>query len=117
MGIKLLKLLKTPLKVSFLYTEVVNLLFSRHSTTSRNEKVLLCLCFTLLCSFLLCYGESERHLFVRASEHLGMTPLTGKRLKNPKKSAIFHDIFLKDHDVSFEDFLILLKENSKFSYT
>ena len=37
------------------------------------------------------YGESGRHFFVRASEHLGMTPLTGKRVKNPKKSDTFDD--------------------------
>ena len=59
------------------------------------------------------YGESERHFFVRASEHLGKTPLTGKRVKNPKKSAIFDHILLKGHDASFEDFAILLKENNK----
>ena len=60
------------------------------------------------------YGESERHFFVRASEHLGMTPLTGKRVKNPKMSAIFDHILLKGHEASLEDFTILLKENSKF---
>ena len=41
------------------------------------------------------YGETKRHLFVRASEHLGITPLTQKRVKNPKKSAII------DHILSF----------------
>ena len=60
------------------------------------------------------YGESERHFFVTASEHLGMTTLTEKRVKNLKKSAIFDQIWMKDHDASFEDFTILLKENSKF---
>ena len=60
------------------------------------------------------YGESERHFFVRASEHLGMTPLTGKQVKNPKKSAIFDHILLKGLDTSFEDFTIILKENNKF---
>ena len=43
-----------------------------------------------------------------------MTPLTGKRVKNPKKSAIFDHILLKGHDASFEDITILLKENNKF---
>ena len=43
-----------------------------------------------------------------------MTSLTGKRVKNPKKSAIFDHILLKGHDASFEDFTILLKENNKF---
>ena len=57
--------------------------------------------------------ESERHFFVRASEHLGMTPLTGKRVKSSKKSAIFDQTLLNDHDASFEDFMILLKENNR----
>ena len=44
-----------------------------------------------------------------------MTPLTGKRVMNPKKSAIYDHILLKGRDVSFEDFTILLKENNKFT--
>ena len=69
--------------------------------------------FTCSCSNATYYEESERQFFVRASEHLGMTPLNGKRVKNPKKSTIFEHIPLKDHDASFEDFTILLKENNK----
>ena len=42
-----------------------------------------------------------------------MTSLTGKRVKNPRKSAIFDQILLKDHEASFEAFMILLKENNK----
>ena len=60
------------------------------------------------------YGESERHFFVRASEHLTMTPLTGKQVKNLKKSSIFDHILLKGHDASFKDFANILKENNKF---
>ena len=40
------------------------------------------------------YGESERDFFVRASEHLGMTPLIGKQVRSPKKSVIFDHILL-----------------------
>ena len=43
-----------------------------------------------------------------------MTPLIAKQVKNPKMSAIFPHILLKDHKASFEDFTILLKENNKF---
>ena len=60
------------------------------------------------------YQESERYFSVRASEHLVMTPLTEKRIKNPKKSAIINLILLKGHDANFEYFLILLKESNKF---
>ena len=52
--------------------------------------------------------------FVRTSEHLGMTPLTRKRIRNPKKSAIFYHILLKGHDASFVDFMVLLKKINKF---
>ena len=41
LGIKLSKLVNTPLKVGFLNTEVVNLLFSLQILTSKNEKLLL----------------------------------------------------------------------------
>ena len=58
--------------------------------------------------------ESERHFFVKTSEHLSMTSLIGKQVKNPKKSAIFDQILLKGHDASFEDFTILSKESNKF---
>ena len=51
------------------------------------------------------YGESECLFFVRASEHLGMSPLTGKQVKNSKKLAIFDHICWR---------VILLKENNKF---
>ena len=67
--------------------------------------------FTCSCCNAAYYGQSERQFFVRASEHLGMTHLTGKNLK---MSAIFDHILLKGHDASFEDFAILLKGKHKF---
>ena len=60
------------------------------------------------------YGESERHFHIRASEHLGITPLTGKRVANPKKSAINDHMLYKNHDASYDDFSILTRENNKF---
>ena len=35
------------------------------------------------------YGQTQRYFFLRACEHLGITPLTGKFVKMPKKSVIF----------------------------
>ena len=61
--------------------------------------------FTCSCCNATYYGESERHFFVGASEHLDMTPLTGKRVRNPKKSAIFDHILLNGHDVRLHDSL------------
>ena len=59
------------------------------------------------------YGQTQRHFFVRASEHLGITPLTGKFVKTPKKSAIDHAL-LEGHKASFDNFSILLKESNPF---
>ena len=70
--------------------------------------------FTCSCCNATYCGESEKHLFVRASEQLCMVPLTAKRVNNSQKSDIFDHILLKSHDTSFEDFAILLKENNKF---
>ena len=66
------------------------------------------------CCTVIYYGQPERHFFIRASEHLEMTPLSGKQVKNPKKSVIFDHFLLNGHGTSFEDFTILLKENNRF---
>ena len=34
------------------------------------------------------YGERDRHLKVRCGEHIGMSPLTSKKIKPLKESAI-----------------------------
>ena len=59
-------------------------------------------------------GQTQRHFFVRASEHLGITPLTGKFVKTPKKSAIFDHMLVDGHKACFDNFLTLLKESNAF---
>ena len=60
------------------------------------------------------YGQTERHFFVKASEYLGITLLTGKVVKTPMKSAIFDHMLLDGHKASFDNFSILLKESNSF---
>ena len=48
----------------------------------------------------------------RASGQLSMTPLTGKQLKNPKKLAIFDQIFLKGHDSNLKTLRFSLKKTT-----
>ena len=60
------------------------------------------------------YGQTQRHFFVRASEHLGITPLTGNFVKKPNKSAIFHHVLLDGQKASFDNFSIPLKESNPF---
>ena len=52
--------------------------------------------------------------FVRTSKRLGITPLTGKFARTPKKYAIFDHMLLDGHKANFENFSILLKENNAF---
>ena len=51
---------------------------------------------------------------VRISEHLGITPLTGKQVKRPKESAVFGQIFRTGHNASFDDFETLVKESDEY---
>ena len=77
----------------------------------RSHAIYKCLCSCCNATY---YGETERHLFVRASEHLGITPLTQKRLRSLKKSAIIDHILLAGHNVTYDDFSILTAENNVF---
>ena len=58
------------------------------------------------------YGQTQRHFFVRASEHLGITPLPGKFVKTPIKSAIFDHMLLDGHKASHMVIILLLKESN-----
>ena len=59
------------------------------------------------------YGECVRHLNVKIGEHIGISPLTKKKVK-PKCSAVSNHLFLCNHSPSFENFSVLIKENKKF---
>ena len=59
------------------------------------------------------YGETESHLKVRAGEHISMSPLTGKKVNNNKKSVKDHCL-LSGHVCSFEDFSVSNYESHKF---
>ena len=45
--------------------------------------------FMCSCCNVTYYGQTQRHFFARAYELLAITPLTGKFVKTPKKSAVF----------------------------
>ena len=58
------------------------------------------------------YGECVRHVNVRIGEHIGISLLTRKKVK-PKGSAVSDHLLLCNHSPSFENFIILTKENKK----
>ena len=47
------------------------------------------------------YGKCVRHLNVRIGEHIGISPLTKKKVK-PKGSAVSDHLLLCNHSPSFE---------------
>ena len=60
------------------------------------------------------YGETCRHLNVRVGEHSGISPLTGKKSKARKTTAVKDHMLFCDHVVSLDDFKILTSSNSEF---
>ena len=60
------------------------------------------------------YGKTKRHFKVRACEHLGITPLTGKKVISPKESAVSDHIFHTSNNASFDDFETYVKESDEF---
>ena len=60
------------------------------------------------------YGENERHLKLRAGEHISTSPLTGKRVHNNKKSSVKDHCLMSGHMCSFDDFTVLNYELHKF---
>ena len=92
------------------------------TTKLSSHIVVMCSCCNaLVMSHIMCsccnatyYDQTQIHFFVRAPEHLGITPLIGKFVKTPKKSTIFDQMLLDSHKASFDNFLILLKEGNPF---
>ena len=61
------------------------------------------------------YGETDRHLRVKAGEHIGLSPLTFKKCKPSKKSAVRDPQLFYDNEPCFEEFSVLAKASSKDS--
>ena len=58
--------------------------------------------------------KEKIHVWMRSGEHIGISPLTFKKTKQSKDSAI-HDHLLNCNNIlSFEEFTILANGNRKF---
>ena len=62
----------------------------------------------------ICNGKTKHHFRVRTCQHLGITPLTGKKVKSLKESAVFDHIFHMGDNTSFDDFETLIEESDEF---
>ena len=60
------------------------------------------------------YGKTYRHFFTRAAEHMGISNLTGKRLKCVKQSAVSDHLLQCNCSIDFDHFDILASDANKF---
>ena len=64
-----------------------------------------------------CYGKTKLHFKVRMCEHLGVSALTGKRVKEDNDAAIKEHHLFCNHSSGFEDFFVLPSNNNDFKVT
>ena len=60
------------------------------------------------------YGKIFRHLNIRGGEHADISPLTRITSKAKTTTAIKDHMLFYDHEVSLNDFKILVSSNSEF---
>ena len=60
------------------------------------------------------YGQTIRHLDIRSGEHIGVSLLTGKKVKLINNSAVRDHLLHCNYLPSFDNFSILVHENKKF---
>ena len=62
------------------------------------------------------YGKTKRHFKVRICEHLGISHITGKKVKidSNKLMAIQEHLLCCNYSPSYEDFSILTRESNDF---
>ena len=61
------------------------------------------------------YGKTKPYFYVRAAEHMGISHLTNKRLKNVKQSAILDHMLTCECNISFNNFTILSKGSNNIN--
>ena len=66
------------------------------------------------CCSALYVGQTTRHLHTRISEHLGISPITGKHSTNPAISSILSHTNASGHPDNFDDFQILSSPSDSY---
>ena len=59
------------------------------------------------------YSEMDRHLKVRSGDHIGISPLTFRKVKPSKETAICDHLLNCNNIPSFDEFTILAYGNHK----
>ena len=61
-----------------------------------------------------CYGKTYQHFFTRAAEHMGISNLTGKRVKNVNESSVSEHLLQCVCTIDFNNFDILASDINSF---
>ena len=103
------------LKVIFRSQHKLTTLFQFKDTL--NKTILSFLVYRYTCSNckVTYYGKTYGHFFTRAAEHMGVSNLTGKRLKNIKDLAVSDHLLQCNCTIDFDHFDILATDVSKFN--
>ena len=72
--------------------------------TLRSNFVYRFMCGSCTASY---YGKTYRHMKFRVSEHQGVSPRTGKRVKGILSTSVRDHMLNYDHTVAWEDFGII----------
>ena len=79
----------------------------------RSDIVYRCTCSNYKVTY---YAKTSRHFFARAAEHMGISSLTGKRLKSVKQSAVSDHLLECNCSIDFDYFDVLASDANKFRF-
>ena len=107
---------KSKLKVIFQLPCKMNSLFRYNDFLQKKKKNRSDIVYRYMCSNckVTFYGKTYRHFFTRAAEHMGISNLTGKRLKCVKQSAVSDHLLECNCSIDFDHLDILASDTSKF---
>ena len=102
------------LKVIFQSPWKLNSLF--HYKDSLQKKIRSDIVYRYMCSNckVTYYDKTYCHFFTRAAEHMGISNLTGNRLKCVKQSAVSDYLLECNCSIDFDHFDILVSDAKKF---
>ena len=102
------------LKVIFQSPCKLNLLFRYKD--SLQKKIRSDITYRYMCSNckVTSYGKTYRHFFTRAAKQMGISNLTGKRLKYVKQSAVSDHLLECNCSIDFDHFDILASDANRF---
>ena len=107
-------LLFCKLKIIFRYKCRLNTLFRFKDSIEKKIRSGIIYLYTCSNCKVTYYGKTFRHFYTRVAEHMGISNLTGKRLKKVLQSAISDHPLQCNSTIDFDDFDILATESNKF---